>query len=646
MPGEAPGASRSKRAGRLFVIGTVGHVDHGKSTLVEALTGIDPDRLQEEKARGMTIDLGFAWLKLPDGEEVSIVDVPGHERFIKNMLAGVGGIDLALLVIAADEGVMPQTREHLAILDLLGVERGVVVITKSDLVDKDWLDLVQADVEDVLKGKTLERAPIVSCSAVTGDGLEDLVRVIEAALADTPPKRDLGRPRLPIDRAFTVAGFGTVVTGTLVDGALSVGQEVEVLPAVVGGHVTSLKTRIRSLQTHRTRVERASPGTRTAANLVGINPDDLYRGQVVTTPGWLRLSEAVDVRFRALESLTHGLRHNLHVTFHSGASETPARLRLLEADEVAPGEEAWAQVKLLRPVPLLKGDRFVLRDANTTIGGGVVVETQARRHPRRRVSVVEALERQATGSEADLLLGAIGALEPAEARAVFARTDLPRKTAEQALEELIEEGRAVRLGAGEASLIYTAETFARLTAKSRDAIAAHLKDKPLRRGLAKEELRSRLALSPRIFALAVQEWVHRGEVVDAGPLVSLPGWEPRPTSAQQRQIEDYLALLRSSPYTPPVDKRPSDEVVAYVVESGKAVDVGAGVVFAAEAYEDMVSKVVGLTQASGKITLAEVRDMFGASRRYVQAFLEHLDEEKITRRVGDERVLGPAAPKP
>jgi selenocysteine-specific elongation factor len=628
----------------MYVIGTAGHVDHGKSTLVRALTGIDPDRLEEEKARGMTIDLGFAWLKLPGGGEVSIVDVPGHERFIKNMLAGVGGIDLALLVIAADEGVMPQTREHLAILDLLGVERGIAVVTKSDLVDRDWLDLVQADVEEVLKGTTLAGSPVAACSAATGEGLKELGTLVESRLADLPPKRDLGRPRLPIDRAFTVAGFGTVVTGTLIDGSFTVGQEVEVLPAIVGGHLTSLRTRLRGLQTHRTRVERALPGTRTAANLAGVDAGDLFRGQVVTTPGWLRPSEAVDVRLRALASLQHRLRHNLTVSFHSGAAEVPARLRLLERDELAPGEEAWAQVKLARPVAVLKGDRFVLRDANTTVGGGVILETQARRHPRRRPSVIDALSKKMSGTAADAVLGAVSGREPEDAAALLGRIDLPRPEAEAALRSLVEEGRVVLLKGGEAGgLVYSAEALAALSARAREAVSAHLTQYPLRKGIGKEELRSRLGLSPRVFGAALAALAERGDLVDAERLVSLPGWEPRPNPSQQRAIEDFLALLRADRYSPSVEKPPSEEVVAYLVESGTVIDVGGGVVFASEAYEEMKARVLSAIEARGKVTLAEVRDIFGTSRRYVQALLEHLDEAKVTRRVGDERVLGPAA---
>ncbi|MCY3639204.1 MAG: selenocysteine-specific translation elongation factor, partial [Chloroflexi bacterium] len=312
----------------MYVIGTAGHVDHGKSTLVEALTGIDPDRLREEKERGMTIDLGFAWLQLPSGNETSIVDVPGHERFVNNMLAGVGGIDLALLVVAADESVMPQTREHLAILDLLRVERGLVAVTKRDLVDEDWLELVIADVEDTLKGTMLESAAIYPVSAMTGEGLPELIAAIDAMLDDTPPKRDVGRPRLPIDRAFTISGFGTVVTGTLIDGKISTGQDVELV-------VAGKSTRIRGLQTHKKGQTEAQPGTRVAANIINISQDEVARGEVLTTEGWMRPTDAMDVRLRVIPDAPHALRHNMYITVHTGSSEVVGRLRLPERDVLA-----------------------------------------------------------------------------------------------------------------------------------------------------------------------------------------------------------------------------------------------------------------------------------------------------------------------
>ena len=351
----------------MFVIGTAGHVDHGKSTLVKALTGIDPDRLREEKEREMTIELGFAWLTLPSGREVSIVDVPGHERFGKNMLAGVGGIDLAMLVVAADESVMPQTREHLAILDLLCVNRGLAVLTKKDLVDDEWLELVQLELEEALQGTSMEGVSMVAVSAAAALGLDELKDALDRLLEETPPRADLGRPRLAVDRSFTMSGFGAVVTGTLLDGALSVGQVVELVPSGRRG-------RIRGLQSHRRRIESVGPGHRVAVNLSGVSREDVPRGEVLTVPGWLGTTRMVSVELRLTRWAPQPVRHNLGVTFHTGTSETNARVRLLDTQELKPGEHGWAQVHLERPLPLVKGDRFIIRSAQWTLGGGQVVE--------------------------------------------------------------------------------------------------------------------------------------------------------------------------------------------------------------------------------------------------------------------------------
>ena len=624
----------------MFVIGTAGHVDHGKSALVQALTGIDPDRLQEEKARGMTIDLGFAWLKLPGGEEVSIVDVPGHERFIKNMLAGVGGIDLALLVVAADEGVMPQTREHLAILDLLGVQRAVLVVTKSDLVDRDWLDLVAAELEEVVSTTTLAGAPVVACSAMTREGLPELLAAIERLLAETPPKRDLGRPRLPIDRVFTVAGFGAVVTGTLIDGSFSLGQAVEVLPAVEGGNLTTLRARIRGLQTHRSKVLDASPGSRTAANLAGVETEELRRGQVVTTPGWLQPSRAVDLRLRALASLKRPLKHNLHITFHAHAAEAAGRLRLLEDDELLPGGEAWAQVLLSEPLALVRGDRVIIRDANETLGGGTIVATQARRHPRRRENLIAGLARLSTADPAETLYAAIAAREPVEAEAAFRATDLSDEQARDALDSLRRDGRIISMGLSDgAGPFYTQPGFEKVRRSALDATDAFLREHPLRSGILKEELRSRGGLAQRVFVLVLNALVKAGDLEDRGLTMAPPGWQPRLSAAQQHAAESYLSLLCGAPYAPPLDQRPEEAVVAYLVDQGRAVDAGDGVVFAREAFDAAVRMVVDHLQSHGTVTLAAVRDLLGTSRRYAQALLDHMDSRRITVRRGDERVL-------
>jgi selenocysteine-specific elongation factor len=621
----------------MFVIGTAGHVDHGKSALVRALTGIDPDRLQEEKDRGMTIDLGFASLKLPGGTEIGIVDVPGHERFIKNMLAGVGGIDLALLVIAADEGVMPQTREHLAILDLLGVERGVVALTKSDLVEADWLRLVEGDVLELLDGTTLEGSPVIACSAVTRSGLEELVRVIEERLALHAPRPDRGQPRLPIDRVFTIAGFGTVVTGTLMDGSFKVGDEVEVIPAVVGGHLTALATRIRSLQNHGRSVEEAQPGTRTAANLAGLKPEELSRGQVVTRPGLLQPTIAVDVRLRVVDSLSRALRHNLNVTFHSFTSETPARLRLLEGDEALPGEETWAQVLLREPVAVLRGDRFIIRDANDTLGGGVIVATNARRH-RRGSAIVASLERQLAGNPEDLALEVISRSEPLEADALRV-PGLSQEEVATALSRLGERGLVRILGSDSERQVMSTAGFQRLSQTAVEFALAFQKEHPLRAGIGREELRARLGLAQRPFALVLATIVREEGLVDRGETVSLPGWSPSLNPAQEAAGKAYLAALAVSPANPPGDQHPPPDLLAYLVDSGTVVDVGAGVVFLADAYGTLVDLTVDHLKEKGSAKLAELRDVLGTSRRNAQAFLEHLDSQRITLRRGEERVL-------
>jgi len=618
----------------MYVIGTAGHVDHGKSALVQALTGIDPDRLREEKERGLTIDLGFAWLTLPNGEEVSLVDVPGHERFIKNMLAGVGGIDLALLVVAADEGVMPQTREHLAIIDLLGVEHGVVAITKADLVEPELAALAAADIEEALRGTTLEGAPIVVCSAVTRTGLDELLTALQNELARTPAKRDIGRPRLPIDRAFTIAGFGTVVTGTLIAGALRLGQEVEVAPA-------GLRARIRGLQAHGQKVEVAPPGRRTAVNLAGMAVEELDRGMVVASPGWLRPATALDVRLRAVRYLTRPLRHNTTVTLHTGAAEVEGRLLLLDRDEVPPGEEAWAQIRLSRPVAAVGGDRFVVRDPNDTLGGGRIVDTQARRHRRFHPPTVEKFEVMDRGSPREAVLMAVAASEPVSLRDLPGGLDLSAEDALAAVTEAVAAGELLALDGGppaEGTLLYTGEGFAALTARLTDVLSAHHRQFPLRSGISREELRRRLGLESRAFDQAASLWVERGEIKEASGSVSLAGHEPRPDAAQEERARQLLAALRSQPFSPPALDG-DDDLLSYLEGRGDVVWVGEGIVFAAEAYREMVGRVVAHLRERQTVTLAQVRDLLGTSRKYAQALLEHMDEERITRRVGDERVL-------
>ncbi|MBM3949316.1 MAG: selenocysteine-specific translation elongation factor [SAR202 cluster bacterium] len=619
----------------MHVIGTAGHVDHGKSTLVKALTGIDPDRLPEEQRREMTIDLGFAWMTLPNGEEISIIDVPGHERFVNNMLAGVGGIDMALLVVAADESVMPQTTEHVAILDLLQVSRCLVAITKADLVDADWLGLVKADAGKALAGTTLAGSPMVAVSAMTGQGLSELVSAIETMLAQTPTKRDLGRPRLPVDRSFTVAGFGTVVTGTLIDGRLKLGQEVELVP--------SQKTaRVRGLQTNKSKLQEAAPGRRVAVNLSGVGHEEVRRGEVLTTPGWLRPTTAMDVRLRATAGLPRPIRHNMAVTVHTGSSEVIAHLRLLDTDAVEPGGSAWAQLKLDAPLAVVKGDYFVVRSGGETLGGGNVVDVHAKRHRRMHTPSIERLAVMERGSDRELLLKSIEAAEPAEFAALVRRANLSPEAARAELSAMATEGAVVAVGqngTGPGELLYTAAGWDALCGKARQVLGAYHQQFPLRKGAPKEELRSRLGMASQVFASILPMLQAKGVVAEEGATVRLPEHRPQLSNEQERRASEFMRILETHPYAPPTDSAPDEEVLALLAERGDVVRVGDAVVFSAKAYQEMVDKIRQCIAERGQITVADVRDMFDTSRKYALSLMEHLDQQKVTRRVGDARVL-------
>jgi selenocysteine-specific elongation factor len=617
----------------MYVLGTAGHVDHGKSRLVQALTGIDPDRLAEEKERGMTIDLGFAWLKLPSGREVSIVDVPGHERFIKNMLAGVGGIDVALLIIAADEGIMPQTREHLAILDLLRVARGIVVVTKKDLVDEELLELVAMEIKETLAGTTLAEAPLAAVSAVTGDGLPELVRMIDGLLDSTPPKRDIGRPRLPIDRVFTITGFGTVVTGTLVDGSLSVGQEVEIVPP-------RLRARIRGLQTHKKKQDTVPPGSRVAANLSGLSTDELMRGNVLVTPDWLRPTKTVDVKIRLLSTLAHPLRHNAEVSFHSNALEVVAKARLLEKDELKPGETSWVQLAFAEPAAVVKGDMFIIRSPTETLGGGDIIDANPKRHRRFQAVTIQGLAAREKGSTEDVLLATLEAREPIEMTELTNRASLSPNEAQQALEALVSQKRLVTLGdKGPHTLLFSAAGWQRLSNSVFQALAAYHRQFPLRAGMPKEELRSKLKASAGSFPPMLQHLVKDGVLVEDVKTVRMSSHHVELNAKQKAAVDAYLQSLSRNPYSPPSDLLIASELLDVLIDQRQVVKVADNVVFVASAYKDMLDRIMSRLKSDGKITVAEVRDMFQTSRKYALAFMEHLDEQKVTRRVGDERVL-------
>ncbi len=627
------------------VVGTAGHVDHGKSTLVTALTGMNPDRLKEEQAREMTIELGFAWLDLPDGEQVGIVDVPGHRDFIENMLAGVGGIDAALFVVAADEGVMPQTREHLAILDLLQIQGGVIVLSKADLIDDpDWFDLVENDLRQAVRGTVLQDAPLVRVSARNGQGLADLKQRLAAVLAERPARPDLGRPRLPIDRVFTIAGFGTVVTGTLTDGLLHLGDEIEILPS-------GLRGRVRSLQTHKKKEELAVPGSRTAVNISGIDLAQVRRGDVLTQPGKYQPTRRVDVHFRLLPDASAPFHHSSEVKFFIGAAEVLARARLLGVEELMPGDVGWLQLELVEPVVAVRGDRYILRrpSPGETLGGGVVMEPQpAGRHKRFDDSVLARLEALLQGTPADILFQASLSAGPTPARDLVNRARLPAEAAAAAFKELLSSGLLLALEPG--NLLVTSDLLVAARAwwviETQRALAEvdryHLTF-PLRRGMPREELKSRRNLAARLFNAVLRRWLAEGGLVEAGGLLARPDHSVRLNPVQQAQATRLLARFSANPFATPAVKdcqaELGDELYAALVDLGELVQVSPEVVFGKKDFDGMVAVVRSRLEKTGALTLAEFRDQFNTSRKYAQAFLEYLDTAGITQRVGDARIL-------
>ncbi len=635
------------------VIATAGHVDHGKSALVTALTGIDPDRLPEEKARGMTIDLGFAWLDLGEGEVIGVVDVPGHERFVRHMLAGVGGIDAAILVVAADEGVMPQTREHLAILDLLGVRAGLVVLTKRDLVDEEWLALVTEEAHAVLQGTTLAGAPLLACSSRTGQGLAELRVAIGRVLAGAPARVNHGRPRLPIDRVFSIAGHGTVVTGTLLDGAIDTGWEVEVAP---GGR----RYRVRALQSHHKRLDRAEPGRRVAINLAGAAVEDIERGMVVCLPGALPAAKYLDLRLRGVREPPHGyddrrplLRHGQRVVLHAGAAEAPGTVRLLNMETLPIGGECWAQVRLDAPIAALRGDRCVLRVPSpaATVAGGEIVTVNPPRRIRNRPRTSRLMERLAEASDAERVLDALER-GPATSAALAARADLRTEQVVAVLAELVQADRAVTVisdgsdrSAGKdmwATPVWLADAARRFTAVLNEYHTSY----PLRRGMRAEAARTTLGMDRALWS-ALAAWRQANGIIEGDDtLIRQADHRVTLNPTQRAEATSFLAKLAETPYAPSETGADLDpELLNALLESGDPVRLTHDVLLRREAYDTMRETALQMIDAGEMVTVGTIRDRFGASRKYATALLEHLDDRRLTRRVGDGRVRG-SAPRP
>lgn len=627
------------------IIGTAGHVDHGKSTLVYALTGTHPDRLKEERAREMTIDLGFAFMQMPNGETIGFVDVPGHRDFIENMLAGVGGIDAVLFVIAADEGIMPQTREHLAIIDLLNITGGVIALTKIDMIDDpEWLDLIELDIRQVIQGTVLEEAPIIRVSSKTKEGLPELSQQLEDLLKKIPTRLDLSRPRLPIDRIFTMTGFGTIVTGTLTDGHFKLGDEVEILPGNIHG-------RIRGLQTHNQKVEKALPGNRTAINISGIDVNQIRRGSVVTLPGQYRESSMLDVHFRLLPDASTSLKHYSEAKLFLDTAEVLANVRVLGSEELIPGEEGWLQLELHEPLVASRGDHYILRrpSPGETIGGGIVVDPHPKdRHKRHSKEILDNLQALLTGSPEDVLLQASSALGPSPLKDVVQRARLVQEQADKAVFTLIEQGKLVLLEEGKEDLdsdilVTTGLQWEDLSSRAIEIVESYHQHFPLRRGLPREELKSRLKVTTRVSIAVIHKLVETHKLVEIGTILALADFQIKYTPVQEQNINQCLKQFSISPFSPPTVKDIQDElgedIYSSLVDLGQLKLVSPEIVFLAKDYEYMAQEVRKQIEQNGSISLAQFRDRFKTTRKYAQAFLEHLDQVGVTIREGDVRKL-------
>jgi len=639
---------------REIIVGTAGHIDHGKTALVEALTGINTDRLKEEKLRGITIELGFAHLTLPSGLLVGVVDVPGHERFVKTMVAGATGIDVVILVVAADEGVMPQTREHLDICRLLRVKRGVVALTKVDLVDEEWLQLVEEDLGDFLRGTFLEGAPLVRTSAVTGEGLEELLVQLDALCQGLEPRPMARFFRLPVDRVFSMRGFGTVVTGTLMQGRISEGDPVIIAPK-------GIRTRVRGIQVHNRSVSESFAGTRTAVNLQAVEKEEVERGDVLIPPDSFLPTHMVDVRLEYLPHAGRPLKNRTRVRFHTGTSEILARVVLLDREELEPGGEALAQLRLEKPTVAVHGDPFVIRSYSPirTIGGGVVLDGLPRKHRRPSFpQVVRRLEAMGTGDSLRVVLQMI---EGAQLEGL-SLLDLDRRLnlSPERWEEILEDARFLdgvvtvgnEGGASREDLIFVSkEWFQRLTREIVDQVEAYHASHPLEPGVPRDDLRGRCPSrpSPRIFAFALQtlqkggllevegdRWRRKGHRIDLG-------------EDERHQLEEIDRIFQTSGLQPPslkavgeelgLEEKQVKDLAELLVRQGRLRKVKEGLYFSIEELERLRERMVRFLKEKGEIFPLDFKEMTGLSRKYMIPLLEYFDRIRVTMRVGDKRVL-------
>lgn len=622
----------------MFVIGTAGHVDHGKSSLILALTGIDPDHLPEEKQRGMTIDLGFAWLKLPNGQEVGIVDVPGHERFIKNMIAGVGAIDAVIFVVAADDGWMPQSQEHLDILKLLRIKSGVIVLTKVDLVKEDWLKLMEEDIKLKVKNSFLENSPIIKVSSTGNVGLEELKQTLMEMFSKMEPPKDIDKPRLFIDRIFTMTGRGTIVTGTLALGSLILGQEVEILPQ-------KITAKIRNIQTHKKDLKAASPGSRVALNLSGIEKEKLSRGNVILTPDFGKISTILQAQVEMLPDLKLPLKQGSQVQILLGTQEVLGRVNILEKEKLEPGEIGLVELKVKEGMTAFVGDRFILRypGPQITIGGGVVLDPDPLPNIKKEAKI-QYLSKRINLQLPELLLSEL------EKRNVIANSELLKNShfGEQEISNELEKLRSKNLIVNVSGGVALSQKWEEISQRIQNQLQTEHRQHSYKPGLTLAELASRLKLEEKFLQELVNSLLKGKQIVQRGAFLSLSDFNPQ-LSQSQRKVEQIIRdKFDSSPLTPPTKEEllkqnsEFETVLYFLLQQNQLVELTEGILFKSEEFEKIKRKVIDLIKQKGKVSVGEVKEYLATTRKYAVPILEKLDQLEITKRVGDYRILNSA----
>jgi selenocysteine-specific elongation factor len=630
-----------------FIIGTAGHVDHGKTALIKAITGVDTDRLKEEKERGISIELGFASLTLPDGRTFGIVDVPGHERFIRNMVSGASGIDMVIMVIAADEGVMPQTREHLYICSLLGIKKGLVALTKADMVADEWLDLVKDDVHEFLKGTFLESSPVIPVSSITGAGIDELLDALGRVASEIEGQSGGGIFRLPVDRAFTIKGFGTVVTGTLISGDIKLGEEVEILPQ-------GITAKVRGIQIHNQSATLAEAGQRTAINLQGVEKDTVVRGDVLARPRTLKASIRLDVCMEYLSNNSRRLKNRNLVRFHVGTNEVMGRIILLDREDAEPGAKASAQVVLESPIVAMAGDRFVIRSYSpvTTIGGGTIVDPLPKKHKRNseKVSHEIALLRDGTDTERTAIIIERTGIEGIGVSELEMRTGIHENILKDILGSLSSRKQVVVVDVDE-SRIVSSSIYQNLQDSILLEMRAYHERYPLKEGISKEELRSTAGqfARQRLFNMAVRELEKKGEIVVERENIRL--------SAHRVDLKGELEDLRgkiaetyvAAGLAPPTikelmekfagERSLAESVINVMLKEGSLIKINEDLFFHKEVLAKLREDYKALLVKEGKATPASMKELTGLSRKFIIPLMEYFDITKLTIRAGDHRIL-------